>query len=410
MSVAALVVSGSGPVAASVATGGPVEFRSSEFRSIPVEMGLGPVISSVSPDELSALEALTAWQGEASEAVHSVSEEFPNDYAGSFFTETSFSVSYKNQAPAGAASLLNAINTPHTVIENVGVSEVELKALTDEAHELVVASVPPELVVTTGFDLNEHTIDSLVTTNADAPQSRAAAPTSIDAETLTTEITESLGEPALEGFEVNVDVALDAVSSDTGYGQAGGNKLVGGGDRCTSGFVVKQTSGSELGILTAGHCSNTLSQIAPNGSAAFAFNFRGEHRGAGGDYQWMRSPVMMDGWFHYNVGVGRAAIGIGNAGQGQSLCKYGDTTKATCGTVDKTYDVHTVNGVTVTGVVRVAGMVNDGGDSGGPVFNGGRAYGLVKGNTKGPGFSYYYHSPIAPALNQWYLSLCLDAC
>lgn len=52
-----------------------------------------------------------------------------------------------------------------------------------------------------------------------------------------------------------------------------------------------------------GHCSHDLRQISPNGD--FLFTFRQEHIGSQGDMQWMRTPVMMDAWFHYNHRFGR---------------------------------------------------------------------------------------------------------
>jgi hypothetical protein len=262
---------------------------------------------------------------------------------------------------------------------------------------------------TDGYSNVRDSVGRYYTITAGHCFSRSEAPPAIDSDATTTAIVASIGEPELRGFAVNVEVALDAVTSDSGYGQAGGNLLLGGGGRCTSGFVVKQTAGPELGVLTAGHCQDTMSQIRSDGSTAFTFSFRGDEYGVG-DYQWMRSPVMMDGWFHYAVGLGRAATGIGNASMNQSLCKYGDETHTTCGSVDQVYAEHTVNGVKVTGLVRTRAMANDGGDSGGPVYNGGRAYGLVKGKTVGPLIANYYYTPIATPLNKYYLHLCLDAC
>jgi streptogrisin C len=351
--------------------------------------------------ETYAIEARTAWQNEANEAAYELSQEYPGDYAGSILTETSFSISFKAQAPAGAASIMDEVDTPHTVVENVGVSEIEMTDLTQSTHRLIVASLPEMTTVATGYSLENRTLNVTVTPNSTALQRGGTA---LDPAQLSADLNALVGDSDLRGFDIAVTVDPDDAATDAGYGPAGGTKITGSDGYCTSGFVVKKIGSSELGVVTAGHCPNTLSQNAAGGY--IAFNFRAEHIGTSGDIQWMRSPAMMDGWFHHDRGLGTAVTGQGIAGIGTTLCKFGEKTGRTCGTVQERGTSLTTQSGTSDNLVRTTGMTVDTGDSGGPVFKGGYAYGLVKGFQGGN----YYYTPVGAALNKFGLNLCFNAC
>lgn len=149
---------------------------------------------------------------------------------------------------------------------------------------------------------------------------------------------------------------------------------------CTSGFAVKNGSGTR-GILTAGHCPNSQSF---QGSA---LTFQSEACGNGKDVQWHTTSQTIKGWInvHHNNDPALSVNGFKPGAQqaiGEYVCKVGLTTGYTCGTISDKYfqPIYAVcSPHTATYLRLTAGGANlvDGGDSGGPVFVGGTAYGLV---------------------------------
>lgn len=162
---------------------------------------------------------------------------------------------------------------------------------------------------------------------------------------------------------------------------------------CTSGFGVK--SGAVTGIATAGHCQN-----APtfNPTKKYKLNFQAEVIGGSEDLQWFTIPDA-DGWnFQPSnvVDVGSqsrtmlATVSRSDMQVGDFVCKYGKTTYETCGTIEE-LEFEALFMGKVGKFIRVKrdidGVMNDYGDSGGPVYGGdptinpfmNSAYGLVHG-------------------------------
>lgn len=139
---------------------------------------------------------------------------------------------------------------------------------------------------------------------------------------------------------------------------------------CTSGFTVTNSSGRK-GITTSAHCGNSQSHDGK------ALSFVSERQGGSYDIQWHDrsgatfNATFWDGDSHRNVTGTRSRS---NQSVGDYVCKYGKTTGYTCGYIETTsycYD----GACTWIRVGRDGYNLSEGGDSGGPWFNGGTAFG-----------------------------------
>lgn len=145
---------------------------------------------------------------------------------------------------------------------------------------------------------------------------------------------------------------------------------------CTSGFSVYVPATGERGITTAAHCDNSIlygGKYLPLKAEAFIREY---------DVQWHTAPgepvnnLMYDGTSNRSVtGTrGRDSQAIGNY-----VCKYGVTTRYGCGNITtKSYSPYSNSFATYI-VLHASDNANlvDPGDSGGPVFNGNTAYGII---------------------------------
>lgn len=139
---------------------------------------------------------------------------------------------------------------------------------------------------------------------------------------------------------------------------------------CTSGFTVQNSSGKK-GITTSAHCGNSQSHDGKS------LNFLSERQGGSYDIQWHNrsgatfNATFWDGGAHRNVTGTRSRS---NQSVGDYVCKYGKTTGYTCGYIEtKSYCYD--GACTWIRVGRNGYNLSEGGDSGGPWFNGGVAHG-----------------------------------
>lgn len=167
----------------------------------------------------------------------------------------------------------------------------------------------------------------------------------------------------------------------------GGNQVTGSTMNCTSGFNVVNAT-RELGMITAGHCDNALTYI---GSPNVTLAFQSEQNSGSLDLQWNKqtvgTPQVQSNEIKL-VGGPQATMAItsettsANLPMGATACKNGITTNYTCGQVADKNAQAMYNGVVGT-FIRVHNasnqVMNDFGDSGGPVFGTNSAYGIVHG-------------------------------
>jgi len=177
----------------------------------------------------------------------------------------------------------------------------------------------------------------------------------------------------------------------------GGQAILTGGARCTAGFITRVPSSGNQYILTAGHCTNIGSSwttsggltIGPTAASSFPGNDFGAIRISNPASLQPQGGVLNNGAFLDITSAGRVAVGA-------TVCKTGSTTGTTCGRVISynttvNYPQGTVTGLTTTNVCTQAG------DSGGPLFAGSQAQGIVSGGTTVACSSSQFRSFFQPA-------------
>lgn len=148
---------------------------------------------------------------------------------------------------------------------------------------------------------------------------------------------------------------------------------------CTSGFAVQ--SGSTYGVLTAGHCEDSATWTGGS------LTFQGQVCGSGSDVQWHTHGITKP-WFQYSSsGAVREVYGQksrANQVIGEYICKQGQTTGQTCGNlISKSFQPGWLQCSPHTATylrLNASSSLVLGGDSGGPVYSGNTAYGLVSGS------------------------------
>ncbi len=205
------------------------------------------------------------------------------------------------------------------------------------------------------------------------------------------------------GVPVRVERVAAPVQAQAFYG--GEAIYAEGGGRCSGGFVA-QAGGTQY-LITAGHCTNLGGDwegdgqlVGPTANSSFPGNDYGRIR--------IADPGSLDPQGAVVNGGGVADItGAVAAPVGSYVCKSGATTGTTCGYVLRK------NATVWYGFQRVRELIetdlcSQPGDSGGPLFAGGQAQGLVSGGTNAgcdaSGFRSYYQ-PIGEVLSAYGLTL-----
>ncbi|MFD2338780.1 S1 family peptidase, partial [Clavibacter michiganensis subsp. tessellarius] len=352
-------------------------------------------------------------QNQVNALLDEVSAEYPSDFTGAWRDGEVTTVAFAREVPNGARDILSNAGYEVKYQTGVGMSESQLNAVAIDVHNAAVERLGEGVPVTSGPSVKDRTISVQVSNEVLDTSATPSAEPSIAAdepqapltpEVLADDIRADVGAGALGGFALEVQATESDPITDTGYGEAGGTALTPGSSGrtvCTSAFVVSSRSNADLGIVTAGHCEGSLWQ-----AYRYPFDFRAESAGSIGDAEWRRSPRMMDAWFHYDYSLGRPQQGNATARPGDYVCAFGRTTGRTCGTVQSVGQQATSDYGTSYGLTTRNGEVNQGGDSGGPVYNNNLAYGITKGNNPSNGLNYF--SPIVPVLQRFNLDLCID--
>ncbi|MBX0300626.1 S1 family peptidase [Cryobacterium sp. 1639] len=343
------------------------------------------------------------WQTRANQAVDVLRERFPDAFAEAILGEASFTVRFRGDVPPEATAFLDGVGVPFELVGGVGFSEAELIGAVNDVHIAVLELVGP------GVDFSTEPVSgtSEIKVIVDPATQSAARGENAQLDASAIELALETADSAYpKTFDVSVSLEEGAAVSTEGYGQAGGTKISGATGYCTSAFVVKRVGGSELGVVTAGHCPNYLQQISPNGN--FSFDFRSEHQGASGDIQWMRSPVMMDSWFHYDYGLGYPVRAVATASVGTAICHFGVSTGRSCGWVKANYISITSDGKNYSNMSRAEGaeLTSADGDSGGPWYQGTTAYGIHHGSAVNANPRYF--TPVRQAEALFAVSVCIE--
>ena len=213
--------------------------------------------------------------------------------------------------------------------------------------------------------------------------------------------TAALGARLTELTGVPVQVrALDHV--DRNLGPQGGGRLDGTDPvsgkryRCTSGFLV--SDGTRTGITTAAHCLDNLDYIDPQRQST-PLTFVGQWGWGYHDVQIHAGPLPARPLFFADTArtlarPSEAQRTKSSTRAGDFVCHRGESTGYSCAEVtllDFSPSGELCGGFCLPTWVAVAGPTCKQGDSGGPVFSGTTAFGIVKGATfRSDGSCAYY--------------------
>ena len=200
---------------------------------------------------------------------------------------------------------------------------------------------------------------------------------------------------------VVVNALIETNMSVDGGGRVEGlSSVTGRRNLCTTAFVV--TNGETHAITTAAHCPDELTYEDRDGSKV-TLPLIGSWGAAYQDVQVNGSPDSPEPLFYSNRGAGtlRRLVSWRNVAStraGDFVCHYGESSGYSCATVELT-DYAPSNdlcgGPCSPTWVTVKGPSCIPGDSGGPVFSGGIAFGIAKGINRTPSgqcLFYYYMS------------------
>ena len=167
---------------------------------------------------------------------------------------------------------------------------------------------------------------------------------------------------------------------------------------CTTGFVV--TDGARTGVVTAAHCPDDLTYYDAGGGPQVPLTMVGSWGAQYQDVQVHVGAAPHRPVFHADTAK-RALRPLSGARPraairgGETLCHRGEATGYSCGEVELTHFAppgDLCGGPCDPVWVTVSGAACRGGDSGGPVFAGTVAFGILKGSSYRPsgGCNYYY--------------------
>jgi len=188
---------------------------------------------------------------------------------------------------------------------------------------------------------------------------------------------------------------------------SGGEAIYGGGSRCSLGFNVRSSSGTEY-FLTAGHCTNIASTWYANASMTTVLGTRAGSSFPGNDYgivRYTNSSVSRPGNVYLYNGTYRDITGARNAVVGETVYRSGSTTGVHSGRVLSLNATVNYPQGTVSGLIRT-NVCAEPGDSGGSLFAGNYAIGLTSGgsgNCRTGGTTYF--QPVTEALAAYGVSV-----
>lgn len=193
---------------------------------------------------------------------------------------------------------------------------------------------------------------------------------------------------------------------DGGGRVEGVSSVTGRRSLCTSAFAA--TNGETNAMTTAAHCPDQLTYVDLDGSTV-DLPMIGSWGLGYQDVQLNGSPVPLEPLFYSNRGAGTLRQvatwrNVASTRAGDFVCHYGESSGYSCATVELTDYAppgDLCGGPCSPTWVTVQGPSCIAGDSGGPVFSGGVAFGIAKGvNRTGAGqclFYYYMSTDYLPA-------------
>lgn len=192
--------------------------------------------------------------------------------------------------------------------------------------------------------------------------------------------------------DIAVPVRIDIVDGLVGFANRGGNQLYYPDDtpRCTSAFTIRAASGdvpSDRRLLTAAHCGSISrwrdwATTAPSAGPA---SVRTARRDGYRDFEWMQLtttplPEMWGSSTAQYQAISVTGVADRAGMMGKYVCHRGLTSGWSCGTVNSITDpwgIGTQSHTWITADGPSSKCI--GGDSGGNVYSGSTAYGILSG-------------------------------
>ncbi|MEH0828200.1 MULTISPECIES: S1 family peptidase [unclassified Micromonospora] len=188
---------------------------------------------------------------------------------------------------------------------------------------------------------------------------------------------------------------------------SGGNAIyAGGGGRCSLGFNVRNSAGTQF-FITAGHCTNISASWYSNSAQTAYLGPRTGTSFPGNDYGIVRydSSVSRPGNVYLYNGSYQDITAAGNAYVGQSVRRSGSTTGLRSGSVTALNATVNYAEGSVYGLIRT-NVCAEPGDSGGSLFSGSTALGLTSGgsgNCSSGGTTFF--QPVPEVLSRYGVSV-----
>jgi hypothetical protein len=176
------------------------------------------------------------------------------------------------------------------------------------------------------------------------------------------------------------------------------------GATCSYGFTVRsKTDPEDKSILTAGHCTIQGGDLWYKSDGIYIGYTTGHYYSDGNDFGLIRASNTLQVTYYGNVeaqnGEAQDITYSRDSQIYETVCASGYNSKYGCGLVGlKNQTITYTDGHQVTGM-DVANICRAGGDSGGPLFAGDAALGILSGGNNSTCFSYY--QPVNEAL-AWY--------
>ncbi|MFI6503927.1 S1 family peptidase [Nonomuraea typhae] len=319
------------------------------------------------------------WQTKFTDVAEKLEADFEAEFSGAAMAEDGSSAwfAFKGATPEAALALARTLPVEVQVQSNRGYSEADLAAASESVNAQVSAN-PQVASASAAYDIRSGTIE------VEAMPTPAAQPT----------LTSVPAPPSgIEGVSVNVTIIDTLNELEDGYVRGGGY-LANGLSRCTAGFTLKYATSNTKRLATAGHCGRATWDYSnhPAQGGGRTVKKVWTHVGRYGDigyYTLGGGTATRTFYYAKNLARYATSAAMRRPSVGTMICKYGYTTGANCATVKYrnvtggTWD----DGRPRKGLVRMNTRISKPGDSGGPYYYGGKAYGLTTGS--GPGRSYW---------------------
>lgn len=196
------------------------------------------------------------------------------------------------------------------------------------------------------------------------------------------------------GAEVRVRVVRSA-AIDPQHSYGGGQLTKYSTNWCTSGFVVERISDGVDGVLTANHCvAGPLTKYKETNGNTYNIVYQGSSSALLGDAAWCTTSHFEYDDFFYAHWSRRDVHSLKNhiyMDVGDLVCRYGRATgqSPTCPAIKQLFVAGNVNGTIYRNLIRTYPSGGQGGDSGGPWYVGGTAWGIHTGTHASSGDSFF---------------------